>query len=88
MELDCETEVFNGIAWLDQVAPGWDKKIDLVTFRLWSTFDCILGQLFGSEMYDAILDMPDGLPWIRSHGFSNFGEDYWREEILSRRLKG
>jgi hypothetical protein len=39
------TRVERGAAWLDQVAPGWEDKIDPHLLNISSVRDCVLGQL-------------------------------------------
>jgi hypothetical protein len=34
-----------GAAWLDQVAPGWERKVDLSVLDLTDPFQCICGQV-------------------------------------------
>lgn len=38
-------EVARGMEWLDEVAPGWEERIDVDKLSLWSFDDCPLGQL-------------------------------------------
>jgi hypothetical protein len=41
--------VAKGAAWLDQVHPGWEHKIDPSTLAMDNPWACVLGQLFGHE---------------------------------------
>lgn len=80
--LDSE-EVREGAKFLDIVNPDWPTLIDTGTLRMQSNNDCIFGQLFGSDMYDAILHLDDWV-WLRGHGFGVTGLTYWLEEINTR----
>lgn len=40
-------EIEKGAEFLDERAPGWEKKIKPDTLNLGSGCDCILGQVFG-----------------------------------------
>lgn len=42
-----ESRVARGAAWLDQVVPGWERKIDLSRLDLADSCQCILGQVVG-----------------------------------------
>lgn len=51
--LTIEERVENGVAFLDQVAIGWEHRINLQTLRLWACSSCVLGQVFG-DYTDAV----------------------------------
>lgn len=43
-----EARVARGAAWLDEVQPGWERRIDLSKLELRSACRCVLGQLYGT----------------------------------------
>lgn len=48
-QLTVRQKVQNGIDWLDEHAPGWERRIDLSTLNLYRGCDCVLGQVFQEE---------------------------------------
>ena len=49
----------NGAAKLDEILPGWEKKIDLERYRHLSPDRCILGQL-GWHLFDQMRKRENG----------------------------
>ena len=43
-----------GAEWLDTVAPGWERKLDLGTLDLKSTTQCVCGQLFMTPVVEML----------------------------------
>lgn len=39
-----------GVALLDREQPGWDSKVNLDTLNIASSWNCVLGQLYGDEL--------------------------------------
>lgn len=46
---DTEERVERGARLLDEIAPGWETRINLETLDLESTYSCICGQLFAEN---------------------------------------
>ena len=40
---------YDGAAFLDEVRPGWDEKVNLTTLNLESSRHCVLGQVFDED---------------------------------------
>ena len=88
-----EHEIEKGIAWLDEVSPGWEGEIDLAQLDIMSPYKCILGQLFlweGSRYDPSPPGMTDYgflLPWRTGvdcqQGYSILTEE-WRAAIKTR----
>lgn len=49
-----QEKVHRGAKVLDQVIPGWEKRVNLETLRMGSATLCMLGQLFGANTETAI----------------------------------
>lgn len=60
--------VKRGARFLDEVAPGWDTRIDLDTLRLSDGSACICGQVFKDKVSDP--DMDNGFGWAVDHLFA------------------
>lgn len=45
--MSIKTRVERGAAWLDNVQPGWESKVDVTKLNLSSSLDCVCGQVFG-----------------------------------------
>lgn len=54
-----EEQVARGAAWLDQVYPGWERRIDLSSLDLASGCLCILGQVVDKADTCLLNHMPD-----------------------------
>lgn len=82
--------VANGMAYLDEVAPGWESKIDLDRLNIGSKFNCVLGQVFGNYLL-YVTERDLGLAWAIDHGFASTPfmfvdfTSLWREAIQTRR---
>lgn len=48
--VELQAAVDSGAAWLDDNVPYWWKRIDLLTFDITRTCDCVLGQVFEDDM--------------------------------------
>lgn len=46
--MSIQTRVERGAAWLDNVQPGWESRVDVTTLNLNSPLDCVCGQVFGN----------------------------------------
>jgi hypothetical protein len=49
-----QATVASGCAWLDVVAPGWHRNIDLRLLDLSDMCLCVIGQLVGEYLTDAV----------------------------------
>lgn len=94
--------VNRGAQWLDSVKPGWWELIDIDSLNLWSTSDCVLGQVFASEAdqrgvtdgYCMVFDEDFMSSWphklngyqITAYGFCS-GGGFDSEEIRSAWIK-
>lgn len=83
--LDFSAEIDEGVAWLDGKDPRWYANINLDKLELWSTTQCVLGQLAMNTFFDQLKDAGygpgyDGVlalddnddedgDWARQHGF-------------------
>lgn len=95
---ELEKRVKRGVKWLNEVKPGWHKKIDLKTLNLKDAGVCVCGQLFEDFWQTIYKDDPDssfGLATKRkkiamSHrtatkrGFVVKGEGVYVNDILTR----
>lgn len=52
-----EKEVDTGIALLHERHPGWYHRIDLNSLEIARPSDCVLGQLYRSSFFDALIDL-------------------------------
>jgi hypothetical protein len=50
---DAFERVQRGAKWLDEVAPGWEQRVNVQTLVLSSPYDCICGQIFAEEAEEA-----------------------------------
>lgn len=98
------SEVAAGAAWLDENFPGWERKIDLGTFKLSSCQECVLGQALREQArterkytggFDYGYSMRDDKSvdpgdWVIQHGFAASIKDerLWRELIKERFSSG
>lgn len=48
METDVATRVAKGVALLDEQAPGWLERINLLSLEISSSDLCVLGQVYGN----------------------------------------
>jgi hypothetical protein len=75
-----------GASWLDKVAPGWERQIDISTLDIRNIHQCICGQLFetkdnhsgyGTIFYDQDHEddhsewFDDRIKWFNDHGFTH-----------------
>lgn len=51
---ELQEKVHRGAKVLDQVVPGWEKRVNLKTLHMGSSTLCMLGQLFGDDAETAI----------------------------------
>jgi hypothetical protein len=78
-----EAEVARGAAWLDEVAPGWERKIDLSVLNLDSCRQCVCGQVFAEQIgwcdgfRFALNEMADDWALSSQLGFSLGSIDDW-----------
>lgn len=90
-----EKEVSKGAAWLDQVEPGWHKRVNIKELDLSICKDCCLGQILGVNASYA-LNGDDDFAIQRGFNIQNklFQDDKkhyrllnsaWIQEILRRR---
>lgn len=87
------TRVMTGVEWLDQVHPGWERKIDVSTLDITDACSCVIGQVTGTwDSFRVVVrsvfgevGSTDWHNWIGQHGFS-FAEDTetWLLLIKSR----
>lgn len=90
-----EPEVQRGAKLLDEIEPGWEKKIDIPELQMAMSCSCILGQIFASYEDGLIkaLDIefehmsirPANDPTaqkIQDHGFCLFDRSYGYAAIL------
>ena len=75
MDIDVEERVNEGAAWLDEVDPGWELKIDLGKLHMASCQQCIVGQVFGNFM-----QLENRMPLEE---FTNADSGYEISEIIS-----
>lgn len=67
--------VARGAAFLDEVAPGWESKVDLGTLRLSNSVDCICGQVWGGKgeagyyFFERTL-ASEGIAWLNARGIN------------------
>jgi len=87
---DAEAQVKRGAAKLDEVNRGWYWDVDIDNLSLWSTWDCILGQLYGSfGVGESALGL--GNKDAEYYGFFRENDDYeelhdaWIAAIKARR---
>lgn len=74
MNKTVEARVSNGAKFLDEVAPGWEDRIDLATLDLKLGTHCICGQTFSSEVVlkegngfnYALSIFTEGAAWVRA----------------------
>jgi hypothetical protein len=71
----------NGVDLLDAEIPYWYEKIDLETFDIRSSSNCVLGQLGGFGIMQSYLGF-ETMHETRVHGFEAFGT----EDIIETRL--
>jgi hypothetical protein len=84
--------VTRGARVLDEVCPGWVKRIDLAVLDIASCLDCVLGQLYGTFDDGAMVveDFSVGLARlgfdveIGTHDVAALNQA-WRAEIARRR---
>ena len=66
--------VNRGARFLDEVAPGWENRIDLETLKLNDGMHCICGQVFAEEAKSETTDDPEatetGYSWAADHLFA------------------
>jgi hypothetical protein len=48
-----QENVNNGVALLDEKAPGWREKMNLDKLNMSNCIDCVLGQVFG-DFFDGV----------------------------------
>jgi len=82
-----------GAAWLDAVAPGWERKVDLSTLDLEDPYQCICGQVAPIPPIDDIDYSPFGdvavyFEWAGKLQHLGFGDlcdqDAWVDLIKER----
>jgi hypothetical protein len=81
---ELQERVDRGVAYMNDVKPGWVEMIDLKTFNLFSSTDCVIGQVFGTycgHVKDRGIDFDD---WVEM-GFSSIepelSQQVWVETI-------
>lgn len=42
-----------GVDWLDINAPGWVDKVEVISFNIRNTCQCVLGQVFASKVNES-----------------------------------
>lgn len=45
--MSIKTRVERGAAWLDNVQPGWESRVDVTMLNLNDPYHCVCGQVFG-----------------------------------------
>ena len=43
--------VLRGAAWLDETAPGWERKLDLSVLDISDAGQCVCGQVFMGQVF-------------------------------------
>ena len=74
-----QERIDKGIAWLDEVRPGWEKEINVERLDMSEMNNCILGQLFSNiRMVEFFVGLNDfKFVDIKKHGFDTLsGESY------------
>ena len=77
-----------GAAFLDEINPGWEKRIDLDRLNIAEPGDCILGQLYGSYLqgvHTTQIKNPNQHGFYALPGFSDDINQGWRN-FVTRRL--
>ena len=71
-EKSCK-HVTDGASWLDEVSPGWERKIDVSILDISDCTACVCGQVLdGGWFNDLVMKKP--AQWLWDHGF------LWPEE--------
>lgn len=90
---DMRQRVNTGATLLDQHEPGWASRIHTARLDLWSTADCVLGQLYGDGYNEGLAILLGDEAKAADHGFDTLGtgESYdaltyaWFQAIDERR---
>lgn len=84
-------KVADGASWLDEVSPGWERKVDLNNLDLFATRppgngpSCLLCQITGLEWDDAVRSLTPKSQRDRPLSFaSREMEPYWIDLIKER----
>lgn len=83
--INAPARVARGAAWLDEVAPGWERKLDFGKMEMRECSRCVLGQVF-SDMVGQLLpgskhvaldgfDVATCLPESAGRHFASLGFD-------------
>jgi hypothetical protein len=78
---DVEDRVAAGIVWLDSQEPDWRERVNIETFNIRQTCDCVLGQVFEDN---ARSDWASGFDYVVSTGLLSVRErvDFGFDSLL------
>lgn len=79
MNQDSIDRVTRGAAWLDEIEPGWERKLDLSTLDINDPNQCVCGQVFMSKVSSKHLN---GYGYARE--FLTAGQSYDSGFVLLR----
>lgn len=68
---EMQDRVRRGALVLDQVVPGWAKRVNLKTLKMSNGALCMLGQLFGTDVETSIGQEMHPELWRKSSGIMN-----------------
>ena len=76
--------VVNGAKWLDEILPGWERRVDASVLDIGDGTTCICGQVLPGGWHDKILNNKDS-QWLWNHGFLNpMDGDQWVDLLKKR----
>ena len=67
--MDLKECVDNGVRWLDEVKPGWAKKIKIRKLDMSNLTNCIVGQVFGKTRFSNQIYLKLSDRDKQTHGF-------------------
>jgi hypothetical protein len=85
VDWDSKRRVAAGVAWLNEVAPGWMSRIDLDDLDVASVRRCVCGQVFGPGAFRR-MEQEYGKTWGWNHGFRDASDTaVWVAVVLRSR---
>jgi hypothetical protein len=85
VDWDSKRRVAAGVAWLNEVEPGWMSLIDLDNLDVASIRRCVCGQVFGPGGFKA-MEETYGRSWAWNHGFRDGADTaVWMALVLRSR---